>query len=148
MSLIRCNQLLSKKHGSLFNVFKQSTVYYSDGKNSSDDGDQNNVTKADAEQTKSDEKKISPGSNKRLNSLLSRLSSRASAIDISKNVLTSKPIGYDKLRKYQKFDGKEREPRTMNAAARAVSQELGEEKIRKEILAPYKSDHPKNEYLE
>lgn len=143
MSLIRCTQLLSRKNNSFLNVFKPSTVHYSDDKKSSDDGAPNEVNEKPNKTVKKSAKKannqaqsFSPESQNRLNELLKKLSSR-SAMKIVTEVQGSKPLGYRNLRKKQNIDAKEQKPRNVTHAAKAVSAELGEEKVEDEILAPF-----------
>lgn len=147
MSLIRCTQLLSRKNTSFsttsfLNVFKQSSVYYSDDKKSSDDGASDEVTAESKKQKKS----FSPESQNKLNELLKKLSSR-STLKIVKEVQGSKPRGYKNIRQTQKLDAKEQKPRNVTAAAKAVSQELGEESIQNEILEPF-GEQRGTEFLE
>lgn len=148
MSLFRCTQLLSRKNGTLLNVFKHSTVYYSDDKKSSDDGDAKDKAKEKSvkKQAKSS-KSFSPESQIRLNELLKKLSSRSS-LKVINEVQGSKPIGYRKIRQNQQLDAKERKPRNVTDAAKAVSEELGQEGIKDEILAPFKGEQKGSEFLE
>lgn len=151
MSLIRCTHLLSRKNGTLLNVFKHSTVYYSDDKKSSDDGAPNDSKgTTDAKSDKKPEKQsksFSSESQNRLNELLKKMSSRSS-LEIVKEVQGSKPIGYRKIRQNQKLDGQERKPRNVTDAAQAVSKELGEDTIKNEILAPLAGEQKESEFLE
>lgn len=154
MSLIRCARLLNRKECSLSHVFKQITVFYSDEKNSSDDGDQSNKSdnkkaadKKGAKQTKSASKSISTESQAKLNDLLKKLSAR-STLGIVKEVQGAKPIGYRKLRQTQNLDAKETKPRNIKDAAKAVSQELGDEKVQDEILSPFEGDQKSPDFLE
>lgn len=151
MSLIRCTQLLSRKNGTILNAFKHSTVYYSDDKKSSDDGDQNDAKpETDTKSAKKEAKKsktFSPESQNRLNDLLKKMSSRSS-LSVVTEVQNSKPIGYRKIRQNQRLDATERKPRNISDAAQAVSNELGEKNIKDEILAPFEGEQKGSEFLE
>lgn len=140
MSLFRCTQLLSRKNGILLNVLKHSTVYYSDEKKSSDDGaqkDSNDTAdkSSDNEKDKQSTNETKPESKNRLNQLLKSMLVRSSS-NVGKELERSKPIGYRKLRENQNIDAKERKPRNITDAAKAVSDELGDDAVKKEILAP------------
>lgn len=98
MSLIRCTQLLSRKNQGFLNVFKHSSVCYSDDKKSSDDGAPSEVKEDSDKKVEKSEKKQSgsftPESQNRLNELLKKLSSR-STLKIVKEVqisLEMKPV--------------------------------------------------------
>lgn len=151
MSLIRCTQLLSRKSGTLSNVFKHSTVYYSDDKKSSNDENQNDAkpvtNKKNDEKEAKQSKSFSPESQNRLNDLLKKMSSRSS-LGVVTEVQSSKPIGYRKIRQNQRLDAKERKPRNISDAAQAVSTELGEKSIKDEILAPFDGEQKGSEFLE
>lgn len=160
MSLFRCTQLLRRENVNFLNPFKVSTVFYSDDKKSSDDGAQSDkepaadeakkkdVSKKSSKQTETDSKQsFSPESQNRLNILLKRLSSR-SALNIVNDVQVSKPIGYQNIRQNQKVDASERKPRNFTKAARAVSQELGDERVMDEILAPFQVGQKDTGFIE
>lgn len=160
MSLIRCNQLLCRKTSSLLNLFKQSAVYYSDDKKSSDDGEQSGdnvetekatekpVQKKNASDSiKSAPKTASAESQKRLSDLLKKLSNRTT-LGIVKDVQASKPMGYKKLREIQNLDEKVAKPKRIKDAAMAVSKELGDNKIMGEILEPLGSNAKESDPFE
>lgn len=157
MFLIRCNQILCRKSGNLQNLFKHSVVYYSDEKNSSDDGGskpsdkdgaskQKIVKKSVKEEVKA-KKSLSPESQNRLNDLLKKLSAR-STLGIVRDVQTSKPLGYRNIRKIQKSDVNEARPKNIRDAAKAVSHELGDAKVENDILQPYQTDTNEANFLE
>lgn len=145
MSLVRCTQLLRRQNANFLNSLKNSTVFYSDDKKSPEDEKQTNSKtkttekheKEPSKQAKNEKKPISSGSQDRIKDLLKKLTKRTSSLDVVKDVQTSKPIGYKQIRSNQKVDVKERKPRSISDAAKAVSQELGDEKIKHDILAPY-----------
>lgn len=156
MSLIRCVQLLNRKSSNLLNSFKQTTVYYSDDKKSSDDDNNNNKEgesnkendKKTSKQTKGASKTISPESQSRLNELLKKLSKR-STLGIVKEVQGTKPLGYRKLRQVQKLDAKEtKPPRSIDDAAKAVAEELGDENVKDQILTPFEANQRGPDFLE
>lgn len=162
MYLIRCNRYLCQRNGNSLNLFKHSTQYYSDDKKSSDNGNEdanhssssNDKTekkqksdKKSAKQEQSAAKSFSPETQTRLNELLKKLSSR-STLGIVKEVQTSKPLGYKNVRKVQRLDAKETKPKNVRDAAKAVSQELGDDNVEKDILSPYKTDPNDTDFLE
>lgn len=155
MSLIRCTRLISHKNGNPLNLFKHSTVYYSDDKKSDDDGNQTDKKdeskkesdKKATKQTKIAAKPISAESQTRLNELLKKLSSR-STLNIVKEVQGSKPMGYKKLRQTQRLDAKDSKPKSITAAAKAVSEELGDEQVKDDILKPYENTQKGGDFLE
>lgn len=166
MFLIRCNRFLYRKNDNLLNLYKHSTVYYSDGKKSSDDNTGNDdddddnmnrtnekdkgnqkIDKKSANKEKNASKSISPESQNRLNELLKKLSAR-STLGIVQEVQTSKPLGYKNLRKIQRLDAKETKPKNVKDAARAVSNEFGDERVEIDILSPYKTDENGTDFLE
>lgn len=157
MFLIRCNHFLYRKNGNLLNLFKQSTVYYSDEKCSSDDkindskskGEKKrkSVEKSTKQERDSAPKSLSPESQNRLNELLKKLSSR-SALNIVKDVQITKPLGYRHIVEMQKFNATESKPRNVRDAAKAVSRELGDKKIESDILSPYAPDKEGEDFLE
>lgn len=164
MYLMRCNRFLCHKNGNPWNFYKQSTLYYSDDKKSSDNDNEDasstsstttNKNKNKQESDKSSAKpkqnaakSFSPETQNRLNDLLKKLSSR-STLGIVKKVQTSKPLGYQNVRKAQRLDSNETKPKNVREAARAVSQELGDANVEEDILSPYKTRQSKEaEFLE
>lgn len=145
MSLVRCTQLLRRQNANFLNSLKNATVFYSDDKKTPKDEKQTDSkskttekhVKEPSKQAKTEKKAISSESQNRLNDLIKKISKRTSSLDVVKNVQTSKPIGYKQIRSSQKVDAKERKPRSISDAAKAVSQDLGDEKIKHDILAPY-----------
>lgn len=160
MFLIRRNRFLCQKNGNLLNTFKHSAVYYySDDKKSGDNDsdDPNRSNQKDEKKRRTDEKSakqeqnaaksFSPENQNRLNELLKKLSSR-STLGIVKEVQTSKPLGYKHVREKQRLDAKETKPKTVKEAAKAVSHELGDANVEKDILSPYQTDENELDYLE
>lgn len=155
MSLVRCTQLLRRKNGHFLSSLKNSTVFYSDDKKSSGDGTENDQKKESNEkddkkpskQGKASNGSFTPESQNRLNDLLKKLSSR-STLGTVKEVQGSKPLGYRNLRQTQRHDAKERKPRNLGDAAKAVSQELGDEKITDDILEPIGAQKDEYGFLE
>lgn len=145
MSLLRCTQLLRRQNANFLNSLKNSTVFYSDDKKSPEDGKQTDSKtkttekheKEPLKQAKNEKKLVSSESQNRLNNLIKKLSKHKSSLDVVKDVQTSKPIGYKQIRSNQKVDAKERKPKSISDAAKAVSQKFGDEKIKHDILAPY-----------
>lgn len=157
MSLIRCNRFLCRKNSNLVNLFKHSTVFYSDEKSSSDDNKEE-TPKADEKKRKTEKtsakrevtasQSLSPESQNRLNELLKKLSSR-STLSIVKEVRTAKPLGYKRIANVQNLDGERAKPRNVRDAARAVSQEMGDTNVENDILSPYKpADKHGKDFLE
>lgn len=153
MSLIRCTRLLNVKNGGALNFFKSSTVYYSDDKKPDDVGQSKDETKKESNKKGSKSangatKQLSDESQKRLNELLKKLSSRSNALSIVKDVQTSKPNGYKKMREIQQLDGQDLKPKSIRDAAKAVSDELGDKKVKNEILTPYGENQNSTDFLE
>lgn len=163
MSLIRCTRLLSGKSATISNVYKHSCVYYSSDKKPSDgdveqDGKQKDAKKADEKPSdagvkqanKSEQnqpKSIKSDSLNRLNSLLSKMSSKSS-LKIVNEVKLSKPLGYSKLRENQQIDRKPKNPRNLRNAAKAVSAEFGDENVEHEILSQIPHEGTDDQFLE
>lgn len=162
---MRSNRFLCHKNGNPWNFYKQSSLYYSDDKKSpdNDNEDASSTTsssstnknknkqgsdKSSAKPKQNATKSFSPETQNRLNDLLKKLSSR-STLGIVKNVQTSKPLGYQNVRKMQRLDSNETKPKNVREAARAVSQELGDANVEEDILSPYKTRKSKDsEFLE
>lgn len=160
---MRCNRFLCHKNGNPWNLYKQSSLYYSDDKKSSDNDNEDASStssstnknqnkqesdKSSAKPKQNATKSFSPETQNRLNDLLKKLSSR-STLGIVKKVQTSKPLGYQNVRKTQRLDSNDTKPKNVRDAARAVSKELGDANVEEDILSPYKTGQGKDtEFLE
>lgn len=136
MSLFRCSHLLNRVNVCALPLKQHSFVYFSDDAKSSkgNESAENRIKHKndDGKTGKSPESSVA-AQQERLRNLLSKLSG-SSTLKIVKDVQTTKPLGYKKLKKIKMREETPKKSKKAADATKAVATEMGDDGIEKDLL--------------